>query len=281
MLCPPFKEEVENKQALEAATLAEKDCEIKRTHGEISTYQASAQCSIPKIKEAFQNINFRYMDLVDSYTKNKNKIAQRIDKNEITEKQGQDELDEIRRTLLDEAKKRNEHNVEFITKKEAVKSTECIELVAAPIWRKYAPNFLDLYYAHAEKDVIIAQDYENNQISYADYQLRIKQEDLIFNNQVRARRALIDARNMQMIAASMQDLGSGMQSMGNAYSNIPSYYPAPTVQPAYVQPNMVNNTYTNNIINQMQQPNPVYVPVPNGGYINQRSDVLGNQTLGR
>jgi hypothetical protein len=50
---------------------------------------ASAQCSNPRIVEAYQKANYRYMDLIFQMTAKRMELAKEIDRGKITEAEGQ------------------------------------------------------------------------------------------------------------------------------------------------------------------------------------------------
>lgn len=59
-------------------------CRAKRLAGELKSYAASAQCSVPLITEAFNKVNFPYTDLVATYVAKRTEVAGRLDRNEET-----------------------------------------------------------------------------------------------------------------------------------------------------------------------------------------------------
>lgn len=69
----------------EEAAAAMKECRAKRLSGELKTFVASAQCSGPRIIQAFSKANYRYMDLVVLWVAKRAQIAERLDRKEISE----------------------------------------------------------------------------------------------------------------------------------------------------------------------------------------------------
>ena len=65
------------------------ECRARRLSGELRTFAASVQCSNARIVQAFSVANYRYMYLIDMLAAKRLQIAQRIDRKEITEAQGQ------------------------------------------------------------------------------------------------------------------------------------------------------------------------------------------------
>ena len=95
---------------------------------------------------------------------------------------------------------------------ELEKGIDCITEHERPVWAKYAPAFLDLYDAFRAKIASGAEAYAKGDISYKEYMAEGLQEVADFNNDVRARRASIDADNQQTSAA--------IGSIGNSLSQV-------------------------------------------------------------
>jgi len=94
-------------QADAAAIAAEKECDARLLSGELTTHVEAQECTNAKIIEAFKQIDYPYMDLIELYTTKATKVAKRIDKNEITEAQSQIELSKIFQDIGTEVTKRN------------------------------------------------------------------------------------------------------------------------------------------------------------------------------
>jgi hypothetical protein len=71
---------------------ATNECRAKRLRGELPTYVASAQCANPTMIEAFTEAHYRYMDLIQLFAAKRIELAARIDHREMTEQQGQLEI---------------------------------------------------------------------------------------------------------------------------------------------------------------------------------------------
>ncbi|WP_315728888.1 hypothetical protein [Bradyrhizobium sp. SZCCHNS2015] len=69
---------------IQAAT-AISECRAKRLSGELKTFTDSAQCSGPRIIDAFSKANYRYMDLVTIMVAKRAQISERLDRNEMSE----------------------------------------------------------------------------------------------------------------------------------------------------------------------------------------------------
>jgi hypothetical protein len=61
------------------------ECKAKRLAGELKSFVQSAQCSNPRIIAAFNKANYRYMDLVTLMTGKRMQIAERLDRNQLSE----------------------------------------------------------------------------------------------------------------------------------------------------------------------------------------------------
>jgi hypothetical protein len=67
------------------AAAAINECKLKRLSGELKTFVQSAQCSNPRIVQAFSKANYRYMDLVNLMVAKRAQIAEQLDRNQMTE----------------------------------------------------------------------------------------------------------------------------------------------------------------------------------------------------
>jgi hypothetical protein len=78
-----------NSPAMQAAgneaAAAINECKSKRLSGELKSFVQSAQCSNPRIVAAFKKASYRYLDLVTLMTAKRLQIAQRLDRNEMSE----------------------------------------------------------------------------------------------------------------------------------------------------------------------------------------------------
>jgi len=67
------------------AVAAINECRAKRLVGELKTYVQSAQCSNPRIIQAFTKANYRYMDLIALFTAKRMQVSERLDRKQISE----------------------------------------------------------------------------------------------------------------------------------------------------------------------------------------------------
>lgn len=95
------------KQAGVRANAAIMECKNKRLSGELKTYEASAECSNPRIIEAYQEAGYRYMDLVSLMTAKRLELAEEIDQGKITEAQAQLEFAQFMTGIADEERQRD------------------------------------------------------------------------------------------------------------------------------------------------------------------------------
>jgi hypothetical protein len=75
------------REAAAQAVAAMMECKSKRLSSELTTYMASVQCSNPRIIEAFQKADYRYMDFIYSFTAKRLELARGLDRGQITEAQ--------------------------------------------------------------------------------------------------------------------------------------------------------------------------------------------------
>jgi hypothetical protein len=64
------------------------ECRAKRIRGELPTFVASAQCSNPRMIQAFGAAHYRYMDLIAVLAAKRLELGKKIDRKELTEDQG-------------------------------------------------------------------------------------------------------------------------------------------------------------------------------------------------
>jgi len=62
-------------------------CRAKRSVESYPTFAASVQCSNPRMIQAFNAAHYRYMDLIETLATKRLEVAERIDRNELTEDQ--------------------------------------------------------------------------------------------------------------------------------------------------------------------------------------------------
>ena len=73
---------------IEAATT---ECRARRLKGELKNYRESTLCSNDKIATAFRDSGYAHMDLIAEFNARRIAIAEKIDRNKLTEAQGQEE----------------------------------------------------------------------------------------------------------------------------------------------------------------------------------------------
>jgi Transglycosylase SLT domain len=78
-----------------AALAAVKECKVKRLSGELKTYVQSAMCSNPGIVRAFGAVNYKRMDLIQGFAAKRSELAEKLDRGQITEAQGERELSDL------------------------------------------------------------------------------------------------------------------------------------------------------------------------------------------
>jgi hypothetical protein len=78
-----------------AALSAVKECKAKRLSGELKTYVQSAMCSNPGVVQAFSAVNYKHMDLIQEFVAKRLELAEKLDRRQITEAQGEHELSDL------------------------------------------------------------------------------------------------------------------------------------------------------------------------------------------
>jgi hypothetical protein len=81
--------------ALEVTTRAAEECRAKRLSGKLPSRVASAQCANPLMISAFNQIHYRYMDLIELLAAKRLEFAAKIDRGELTEQQAQIETQRV------------------------------------------------------------------------------------------------------------------------------------------------------------------------------------------
>lgn len=81
--------------ALKVTAQAADDCRAKRLRGELPSHAASAQCANPPMLQAFSAAHYRYMDLIQFFAAKRVEFATKIDRGELTEQQGQVEIQKV------------------------------------------------------------------------------------------------------------------------------------------------------------------------------------------
>jgi len=67
----------------------------KALSGELKTYVQSAMCSNPGIVQAFAAINYKRLDLIQGFAAKRRELAEKLDRGQITEAQGERELSDF------------------------------------------------------------------------------------------------------------------------------------------------------------------------------------------
>jgi hypothetical protein len=78
--------------AAQVTVQAANECRTKRLRGELPTHTASVQCANAPMLAAFNEAHYRYMDLIQLFAARRLELATRIDHGELTEQQGQLEI---------------------------------------------------------------------------------------------------------------------------------------------------------------------------------------------
>lgn len=83
------------------------ECRNKRIDGTLKTYVASAQCSNPRIIQAFSKANYRYMDLVAALAAKRVELSERIDRKQVSEADAQVENQKLFAAVIEAEKQRD------------------------------------------------------------------------------------------------------------------------------------------------------------------------------
>ena len=83
------------REAEEKANAATAECRARRLAGDLPNREASARCSEPKIRSAYRDAGYPYMDLIDLHLAHRLLNAQRLDRGEISEEQARVENAEL------------------------------------------------------------------------------------------------------------------------------------------------------------------------------------------
>jgi hypothetical protein len=103
----PLTGEEALRAAFKETETAMNECRTRRLSGELKTFVASVQCSNPRIVQAFGAANYRYMDLIATFTAKRLQVAQRIDRNELTESQAQSENTKLFNEIVEVERQRD------------------------------------------------------------------------------------------------------------------------------------------------------------------------------
>ena len=72
-----------------------KECKAKRLSGELKTYVQSAICSNPGVVQAFSAVDYKHMELIQGFVARRLELAEKLDRGEISEAQGERELSDL------------------------------------------------------------------------------------------------------------------------------------------------------------------------------------------
>lgn len=83
------------------------ECRNLRLSGHLKNYVASAQCSNPRIIEAYRKAGYRYMDLIVAYAAKRLELSEETDQGMLTEAQGTFQLSQFYSGLIDRQRQRD------------------------------------------------------------------------------------------------------------------------------------------------------------------------------
>ncbi|MGA2056012.1 MAG: hypothetical protein ABSG88_11930 [Bradyrhizobium sp.] len=83
------------------------ECRNKRIDGTLKTFVASAQCSNPRIVQAFSKANYRYMDLIAAFNAQRLQISERVDRKQLSEADAQIETQKLFASIVEAEKQRD------------------------------------------------------------------------------------------------------------------------------------------------------------------------------
>jgi hypothetical protein len=86
---PDFR--VSHGQELREVERAMYECRARRLAGELRNFAETARCSNPRIVQAFSAANYRYMDLIASFADKRLRLAEHLDRHDLTEAQAEQE----------------------------------------------------------------------------------------------------------------------------------------------------------------------------------------------
>jgi hypothetical protein len=82
-------------------------CRAKRLSGELPSHAASVQCANPAMIQAFNAVQYRYMDLIEFFAAKRLELAAKIDRNELTEDQAKLETEKIYASIQETERRRD------------------------------------------------------------------------------------------------------------------------------------------------------------------------------
>jgi hypothetical protein len=95
------------KAAVQATIQASNECKAKRLRGELPNHVASVQCANPRMLQAFNSVQYRYMDLIQYFAAKRLEIAGRTDRNELTEAQAETQIASAYASIADAERQRD------------------------------------------------------------------------------------------------------------------------------------------------------------------------------
>lgn len=116
-----------SQRAWAEADVARKECQEKKTRGELKTNAEVVACFNPKVIEAYKKSGFQYMDIITRDANKNAEIAERVDNGEITEEQGKAELAEFMKKGRDEIRQRDLITAKAEHEKETKEMNDFIE----------------------------------------------------------------------------------------------------------------------------------------------------------
>lgn len=93
--------------AMQVTAQAANECRAKRLRGELPTRAASAECANPSMVAAFNEVHYRYMDLINAFAAKRIEVETRIDHGELTEQQGQLEIQKAYASIQEAERRRD------------------------------------------------------------------------------------------------------------------------------------------------------------------------------
>jgi hypothetical protein len=81
--------------AMKVTAQAADECRAKRLRGELPSYATSVQCANAPMLQAFNAVHYKYMDLIQYFSGKRLEFAAMIDRGELTEQQGQAEIQKV------------------------------------------------------------------------------------------------------------------------------------------------------------------------------------------
>jgi hypothetical protein len=93
--------------AAQVTVQAANDCRAKRLRGELPTHAASVQCANAPMIAAFNEAHYRYMDLIQFFAAKRLELAGKIDRGELTEQQGQLEIQTAYASIQESERRRD------------------------------------------------------------------------------------------------------------------------------------------------------------------------------